>query len=149
MISWLSQTTLLKLPGPADLLYATPRRSGPVFRYTLHNSLFKLLICPVWTIAMLSWQAGLPASSIKLLQLIQNAVARLIFNEPKRMHVTPLFINLQQLPIAARIKLKGLPWCLGLKCVLRRQHFSVFGCSRQWQKQQLWVLWPTLAPPLR
>ncbi len=38
--------------------------------------------------------AGLPASSIKPLQLIQNAAARLIFNEPKRTHVTPLFINL-------------------------------------------------------
>ncbi len=36
--------------------------------------------------------AGLPASSIKPLQLIQNAAARLIFNEPKRMHVTPQFI---------------------------------------------------------
>ncbi len=36
---------------------------------------------------------GLPASSIKPLQLIQNAAARLIFNEPKRMHFTPLFIN--------------------------------------------------------
>ncbi len=42
--------------------------------------------------------AGLPASSIKPLQLIQNAAARLIFNEPKRMHVTPLFINLHWLP---------------------------------------------------
>ncbi len=38
--------------------------------------------------------AGLPANSIKPLQLIQNAAARLIFNEPKRIHVTPLFINL-------------------------------------------------------
>ncbi len=37
---------------------------------------------------------GLSASSIKPLQLIQSAAARLIFNEPKRMHVTPLFINL-------------------------------------------------------
>ncbi len=32
--------------------------------------------------------AGLPASSIKPLQLIQNTAARFIFNEPKRMHVT-------------------------------------------------------------
>ncbi len=31
--------------------------------------------------------AGLPASSIKPLQLIQNAAARLIFNEPKRTYV--------------------------------------------------------------
>uniref|UniRef100_A0A8C2HQP3 Reverse transcriptase domain-containing protein n=1 Tax=Cyprinus carpio TaxID=7962 RepID=A0A8C2HQP3_CYPCA len=38
--------------------------------------------------------AGLPASSIKPLQLIQKAAARLIFNEPKRIQVTPLFINL-------------------------------------------------------
>ncbi len=49
--------------------------------------------------------AGLPASSIKL---IQNATARLIFNELKRMHITPLFINLNWLPIAARIKFKAL-----------------------------------------
>ncbi len=52
--------------------------------------------------------AGLPASSIKPLQLIQNAAARLIFNELKRMHVTSLFINLHWLPIAARIKFKTL-----------------------------------------
>ncbi len=51
---------------------------------------------------------GLPANSIKPLQLIQNAAARLIFNEPKRTHVTPLFINLHWLPIAARIKFKAL-----------------------------------------
>ncbi len=52
--------------------------------------------------------AGLPANSIKPLQLIQNAAARLIFNEPKTTHVTPLFINLHWLPIAARIKFKAL-----------------------------------------
>ncbi len=52
--------------------------------------------------------AGLPASSIKPLQWIQNSAARLIFNEPKRMHVTPLFINLHWLPIAAHIKFKAL-----------------------------------------
>ncbi len=52
--------------------------------------------------------AGLPASSIKPLQLIQNAASRLIFNELKRTHITPLFINLHWLPIAARIKFKAL-----------------------------------------
>ncbi len=41
--------------------------------------------------------ASLPVSSIKPLQLIQNAAARLIFNELKRTHVTPLFINLHWL----------------------------------------------------
>ncbi len=38
-----------------------------------------------------------------------NAAARLIFNESKRTHVTPLFINLHWLPIAAQcIKFKAL-----------------------------------------
>ncbi len=107
MISWISQTTLLKLPGPVDLHYIILRRSGPFSRNMQHNSLFRLLFCPDLTVAMLLL-AGLPASSIKPLQLIQNAAARLIFNEPKRTHVTPLFINLHWLPIAARIKFKGL-----------------------------------------
>ncbi len=35
--------------------------------------------------------AGLPASTMKPLQLIQNAAARVVFNEPKKAHVTPLF----------------------------------------------------------
>ncbi len=71
-----------------------------------HNSLFRLLFCPHLTIAMLSWQVF---SSIKPLQLIQNAAVRLIFNEPKRTHDTPLFINLHWLPIAAQcIKFKAL-----------------------------------------
>ncbi len=52
--------------------------------------------------------AGLPASSIKPLQLIQNAAARLILIGPRRTHVTPLFINLHWLPIAACIKFKAL-----------------------------------------
>ncbi len=34
--------------------------------------------------------AGLPANTIKPLQMIQNAAARLVFNEPKRTHVTHL-----------------------------------------------------------
>ncbi len=33
---------------------------------------------------------------------------KIYFNEPKRTHVTPLFINLYWLPIAARIKFKAL-----------------------------------------
>ncbi len=51
--------------------------------------------------------AGLP-NTIKPLQMIQNAVARLVFNEPKRAHVTPLFISLHWLPVATRIKFKTL-----------------------------------------
>ncbi len=52
--------------------------------------------------------AGLPSNTIKPLQMIQNAAARLVFNEPKRpmlytsLHLTAL------LPVAARIKFKTL-----------------------------------------
>ncbi len=52
--------------------------------------------------------AGQPACTIKPLQLIQKAAARVVFNEPKKAHVTPLFIRLHWLPIAARIKFKVL-----------------------------------------
>ncbi|CAM4675241.1 unnamed protein product [Leuciscus chuanchicus] len=52
--------------------------------------------------------AGLPSCATKPLQMIQNAAARLVFNEPKRAHVTPLFISLHWLPLAARIKFKAL-----------------------------------------
>ncbi len=107
MISWLSQTTLLKLPGPADLLYSTSRRSGPFLSEHATQLLVQALVLSSldYCNALL---AGLPASSIKHLQLIQNVAARYIFNEPKRTHVTPLFISLHWLPIAARIKFKAL-----------------------------------------
>ncbi len=52
--------------------------------------------------------AGLPSNTIKPLQIIQNATAWLVFNEPKRAHVTPLFISLHWLPVAARIQFKTL-----------------------------------------
>ncbi len=40
--------------------------------------------------------------------MIQNAAARLVFNEPKRAHVTPLFVSMHWLPVAARIQFKTL-----------------------------------------
>ncbi len=52
--------------------------------------------------------AGLPSNTIKPLKMIQNAAARLVFNEPKRAHVTPLFVSLHWLPVAARIQFKTL-----------------------------------------
>ncbi len=52
--------------------------------------------------------AGLPSHTIKPLQMIQNAAAQLVFNEPKGAHVTPLFISLHWLPVAARIQFKTL-----------------------------------------
>ncbi len=106
MISWPSQSTWLKLPGPADLIYSTLGRSGPFSQNMVHNSLFRLLFCPDLTIAMLSWQVFQPV--IKPLELIQKAAARLDFNKLKWTHVIPLFINLHWLPITAHIKFKAL-----------------------------------------
>ncbi|KAJ8407757.1 hypothetical protein AAFF_G00268010 [Aldrovandia affinis] len=52
--------------------------------------------------------AGLLACAIKPLQLVQNAAARLVFNQPKFTHVTPLLSSLHWLPIAACIRFKSL-----------------------------------------
>ncbi|KAI2644894.1 Huntingtin [Labeo rohita] len=52
--------------------------------------------------------AVLPSCTIKPLQMIQNAAARLVFNEHKRAHVMPHFITLHWLPVAAHIKFKTL-----------------------------------------
>ncbi|KAJ8399422.1 hypothetical protein AAFF_G00411340, partial [Aldrovandia affinis] len=52
--------------------------------------------------------AGLPASAIRPLQLIQNAAARLVYNLPRHSHVTPLLTTLHWLPVIARIKFKTL-----------------------------------------
>src|SRR4029434_7213109 len=49
---------------------------------------------------------ALPACVVKPLQMIQHATAHLVFNQPKRAHVTPLLIKLHWLPVAARIKFK-------------------------------------------
>ncbi len=40
--------------------------------------------------------------------MIKNAAARLVFNEPKRAHVTSLFVSLHWLPVAAHIQFKTL-----------------------------------------
>ncbi len=46
--------------------------------------------------------AGLSSNTIKPLHMIQNAAARLVFNEPKRAHVTPLFVSRLQLASSSR-----------------------------------------------
>ncbi len=52
--------------------------------------------------------AGLPSCTIKPLQMIQKAAARLVFSKSKRAHVTPLLIFLYWLPVVACIKFKTL-----------------------------------------
>ncbi len=90
-------------------------------RFTLHN-IRKIrpfltqhaaqLLVQVLVISRLDYcnalLAGLPSNTIKPLQMIQNGAAWLVFSEPKRAHVTPLFISLHWLPVAARIKFKTL-----------------------------------------
>ncbi len=52
--------------------------------------------------------AGLPASTTKPLQMIQNVAACLAFNQPKTTHVTPLLISLHWFPVVDGIKFKVL-----------------------------------------
>ncbi len=107
MTSWPSKSTLQRLLDLAGLHYTTSERSGPFWQSMLHNFLSRPLSFLDWTTAML-FLAGLPSNTIKPLQMIQNAAARLVFNEPKRAHVTPLFVSLHWLPVAARIQFKTL-----------------------------------------
>ncbi|KAI4881865.1 hypothetical protein NFI96_011956 [Prochilodus magdalenae] len=50
----------------------------------------------------------LPLQAIRPLQLVQNAAARLIFNLPKFIHVTPLLHSLHWLPVADCLRFKTL-----------------------------------------
>ncbi|KAI5090199.1 hypothetical protein C0J45_20334, partial [Silurus meridionalis] len=52
--------------------------------------------------------AGLPLNAIRPLQIIQNAAARLVFNQHKFSHTTPLLRSLHWLPVAAFIRFKTL-----------------------------------------
>ena len=52
--------------------------------------------------------AGLPASAIRPLQLIQDAAGRLVCNLPKFTHTTLLLRSLHWLPVTARIRFKTL-----------------------------------------
>ncbi len=102
MTSWPSKSTLQRLLDLAGLRYTTSEKSG----------FWATTSCQALVVSRLDYcnalLAGLPSKHIKPLQMIQNAAARLVFNEPKRTHVTPLFISLHWLPVAARIKFKTL-----------------------------------------
>jgi len=45
----------------------------------------------------------------KPLQMIQNVVVYLVFNQPKRTHVKPILTSPHWLIVVARIKFKALP----------------------------------------
>ncbi|KAF7704303.1 hypothetical protein HF521_021375 [Silurus meridionalis] len=66
--------------------------------------------------------AGLPLNAIRPLQMIQNAAARLVFNQPKFSHTTPLLRSLHWLPVAARIRFKTL--MLAYKAKMDQHHLT-------------------------
>ncbi len=107
MISWPSKSTLQRLLDLAGLHFTTSERSGPFWQSMLHNFLSSPFVISRLDYCN-SLLAGLPSNTIKPLQMIQNAAAWLVFNEPKRAHVTPLFISLHWLPVAARIQFNTL-----------------------------------------
>ncbi len=107
MTNCASKSTLQRLLDCAGLHFTTSERSGPFLTEHAAQLLVQALV-----ISRLDYcnalLAGLPSNTIKPLQMIQNAAARLVFSEHKRAHVTPLFVSLHWLPVAARIQFKTL-----------------------------------------
>ncbi len=77
----------------------------------LHNFLSRPLSFLGWTTAMLFW-LDFHQTQSNLYKWFRMQRHGLVFNEPKRAHVTPLFISLHWLPVAARIKFKTLDACI-------------------------------------
>ncbi len=107
MTSWPSKSTLQRLLDLAGLRYTTSEKSGPSWQSMLRNFLSRPLSFLGWTTAMLFWLVFHQTQS-NLYKWFRMLRQRLVFNEPKRTHVTPLFISLHWLPVAARIKFKTL-----------------------------------------
>ncbi len=107
MTSSLSKTTLQKTARSCRFALHNFRKIQPFLTQHAAQLLVQALVISRldYCNALLD---GLPSCTIKPLQMIQNAAARLVFNEPKRAHVTPLFISLHWLPVAARIQFKTL-----------------------------------------
>ena len=60
--------------------------------------------------------AGIPDSTLRKLQLVQNRAARIVSKSPRRAHITPILQNLHWLPVVYRIKFKVL--CFIFKCLI-------------------------------
>ncbi len=114
MISLLSQTTLLKPvlqicfiqhQDDQDLSFGTCFTTPCSSSCSVQAGLFQ---CSLGRSSSQFYQTFTINPGQQDLLMPINMAARLIFNEPKRMHVTPLFINLHWLPIAACIQFKAL-----------------------------------------
>ena len=55
-----------------------------------------------------SLYVGIDQSSLRRLQLVQNAAARLLTNTKKREHITPVLVSLHWLPVHFRVNFKVL-----------------------------------------
>ncbi len=107
MTSWPSKSTLQRLLKSCRFAVHNIRKIKPFLTEHATQLLVQALVISSlhYCSALL---AGLPSNTITHLQIIQNAAEWLVFNEPKRAHVTPLFISLHWLPFAAHIKFKTL-----------------------------------------
>ncbi len=103
MTSWPSKSTLQRLLDLAGLHYTTSERSGPFWQSMLHNFLSRPLSFLDWTTAMLFW-----LDFHKHNQTSTNDSECSGTTGLQRAQVTPLFISLHWLPVAARIKFKTL-----------------------------------------
>ncbi len=73
-------------------------RHRPLQKYDFLSVLFKMLF----------FMKPTHIPQVRALEYLFIYSARVVFNEPNKAHVTPLFIRLHWLPIAARIKFKVL-----------------------------------------
>ncbi len=106
MISWPPKSTLQRLLELAGLHFTTSERSGPFWQSMLHNFLSRPLLFLGWSAAMLFW-LDFHQTQSNLYKWFRMHLLVLV-NEPKRAHVTPLFVSLHWLPVAARIQFKTL-----------------------------------------
>ncbi len=106
MISWPSKSTLQRLLDLAGLYFTTSERSGPFWQSMLHNFLSRPRSFLGWTTAMLFWLDFHETQSnlYKWFRMQRNDWSSTSSKE----HVTPLFVSLHWLLVAARIKFKTL-----------------------------------------
>ncbi len=107
MTSWLSNITLHKLLDLAGLHCTTLERSDPSLHRMCHDFLSRPLPFLDWTSAML-FSLDFHYAQSNLYRWFRMQQHDWSLANPKRAHVTPLFISLHWLQVAARIKFKTL-----------------------------------------
>ena len=80
----------------------------PILMPAISTQLFCIILYIVYCIYCNSLLYGLPEYQLNKLQRVQNMCARLICNESKYCHITPLLVDLHWLPVKFRIEFKIL-----------------------------------------